>query len=850
MAGERASEGNGPPGSSVGLDAELDQAVGSQAALAYVVLLSGQLANRVFAMRRSSVLIGRGDDADIQVQDGSVSAHHARIIRQGQGFELIDLDSTNGSFVRGQRVKRESLRNADRVTLGNIDLIFLLDRPTTATIRLPDAFNQMPTAPGMGALVPTRMPSMAPRFAVVSPPPVTTTEAEPSLADAVRKVAHAYQFVRERALLIAVFVAVGFLAGLSSLFISPPGVSAVAEVKLLPHMNVMSSPTDERWQNTEQDSGQFVRSAEHSLTSREFVKSELARFGEREPPDTRLRAVAAKLKVEETGEHVFRATYKDTATARPAPLPFLTSMLQHYVQSEVSKSLRELTAKVDFLRDQLKTVEQDLSSIGSERAEFREANADRLPEDSMQTHSSRFDLETRRAELSGQVHQLQAELSAEQEQLRTNRPEAQRKFQYSEAYRQSLNDINRKLTEAYARGLGDAHPDVLQLKGEKQRIEKLASEELHAQTPSLLRESDPNYQLAQSRIDKLQAQLGATRASLSETERSLGAVRHVVKDLPRIEQRLADLNHRQEATQTLHGDLFSKLKQAELRRLAAAARAAAQEQHVAHEGRHRPPPRNHRRLHGDRAPRAQAVVHPDDGRADGDPGRFARQRAPAEDPILMPERHRTLGRKVRVNHAARVRIASLHLFLGAGVGVTLGCVPESQFVWVADLPVVVENAETIAPRDMILVSVKNQPALSGEFAVSDHGDYLQPTLGTIPVAGRTTEAVAADLKARLNGIVVLPDVTVSIAKVASIRVNVVGQVKTPGSYELMRGRGVIPALAAAGWLTEFADRDKIFVIRSERGAIQRIRFRARELTAAEPHSTGFRLKDGDVVVVD
>ena len=66
----------------------------------------------------------------------------------------------------------------------------------------------------------------------------------------------------------------------------------------------------------------------------------------------------------------------------------------------------------------------------------------------------------------------------------------------------------------------------------------------------------------------------------------------------------------------------------------------------------------------------------------------------------------------------------------------------------------------------------------------------------------------------------------------------------------MRGRGVIPALAAAGWLTEFADRDKIFVIRSEAGATQRVRFRARELTAAEPHATGFRLKDGDVVVVD
>jgi len=180
----------------------------------------------------------------------------------------------------------------------------------------------------------------------------------------------------------------------------------------------------------------------------------------------------------------------------------------------------------------------------------------------------------------------------------------------------------------------------------------------------------------------------------------------------------------------------------------------------------------------------------------------------------------------------------------------LGCAEESKFVWVADLPVAAQSPNIIGPRDTILISVRNQTNLSGEFPVSDHGEYLQPTLGPIVVAGKATEAVAADLQVRLNDIVVNPEVTVAIVRSAPIRVNVVGEVKTPGSYELTRGHGLIPALAAAGWLTEFANRDKIFVIRAEAGGTERIRFRARELTAAEPHSTGFRLKDGDVVVVD
>jgi hypothetical protein len=562
MAGEEAPN-NSNPGSSVGLDAELDEAVESQAALAYVVLLSGQQAQRIFTVKRTSVLLGRGDDADIQLPDGSVSQHHARIVRQGKTFDVTDLDSTNGTFIRGKRVTRSTLRNADRITLGTVDLMFLLDRPTNATIQIPDAFARIPVATALpSALVPARLPIISPQYTGL---PAPDPDAGPTLAEVVQKLLSAYQFLRGRAAFIAVFIMVGVAGGMTSLFLSPPGVSAVAEVKLLPHMTLSTTAAEDRWQQSlDPDSPTFVKSAEHALTQRDFIRSELLKFGEPDPVDARIRSVAGKLKVEEIGDHVFRATYKDALSARPAPLPLLSSMVQDYVQAEVSKSLREMSAKVDFLRDQLKSVEKDLSNIGSERAAFREANADRLPEDSQQTHTSRFDLETRRAELSGQVRQLQAELTAEQEQLRTNRPEAQRKFQRSETYRQSLTEINRKLSEAYSRGLGEANPEVQQLKQEQKRLEALASDELQTSTPALSRESDPNYQQAETRIDKLQAQLSATRGSLSDTEHSLGEVRNVVKDLPRIEQRLGDLDHRKDATQLLHGDLFSKLKQAEI----------------------------------------------------------------------------------------------------------------------------------------------------------------------------------------------------------------------------------------------------------------------------------------------
>jgi polysaccharide export outer membrane protein len=184
------------------------------------------------------------------------------------------------------------------------------------------------------------------------------------------------------------------------------------------------------------------------------------------------------------------------------------------------------------------------------------------------------------------------------------------------------------------------------------------------------------------------------------------------------------------------------------------------------------------------------------------------------------------------------------------LSLSAGCGTDRPFVWVQDFPIQNEPQGIIGPRDVILVAVQNQPALSGEFPVGDHGEYLQPTLGTIQVAGRTTDMVVTELQARLKDLLVKPEVTVSIVKIANIRVNVVGEVRTPGTYELTRGRGVIPALAAAGWLTEFSSGDKIFVIRSDGTNVQRIRFKASELTAADPHATGFRLKDGDVVVAE
>jgi hypothetical protein len=557
MAGDRASDSR-EPRLSGSLDEELREAVKSDRALAYLVLFVGDQPQRIHTIRTNSILLGRVDDAQVCIADASVSSHHARIVGTNQAFEIIDLDSTNGTFVNGKRVSRSPLRNADELTVGNVGFMFLLDRPTTATIRLPDRIGRMPPK-RTEALVPT---IVAPSSMESVPP--QEEEAGPSLADMLRKAAGAYAFVRDRSLFIGALGLLGVALGVLSLFVVPPGVSASSEVKLMPHMTLSSSPNEDPWQNSERESGQFVKGAERSLTQPDAVRATLQKLSPQVLPEARVLSVAGHLKVEETGDHMFRVTYKDKANAQPQPQEFLALLLRNYVQSEIARSLRELSAKVNFLHDQLASVEGDVQRVSGERESYREENSDRLPEDASQTHSSRFDLESRRTELSSQLHQLEGELAAAEDQLKANAPEAQRRFQRSESYRQALTDVNRKLSEAYSRGLGESHPEVQALKEEKQRLEVLAKDELQSSSSTLARESDPNYQLAKVNVEKLRAQIGATRTNLGETASSLGQVRRVVRDLPRVEQHLADLDHRQEATMQFHAELFSKLKQAEI----------------------------------------------------------------------------------------------------------------------------------------------------------------------------------------------------------------------------------------------------------------------------------------------
>jgi pSer/pThr/pTyr-binding forkhead associated (FHA) protein len=67
---------------------------------------------------------GRHPDSDIFLDDITVSRRHAEIIRQADGFHLVDAGSLNGTYVNGDRVEEARLSNGDELQIGKFKLVF------------------------------------------------------------------------------------------------------------------------------------------------------------------------------------------------------------------------------------------------------------------------------------------------------------------------------------------------------------------------------------------------------------------------------------------------------------------------------------------------------------------------------------------------------------------------------------------------------------------------------------------------------------------------------------------------------------------------------------------------------
>ncbi|QVL30584.1 GGDEF domain-containing protein [Telmatocola sphagniphila] len=88
---------------------------------------TGPAMGRRYVLRDKPLIIGRGEDCDISIQESSVSRRHARIEPVGEVFYVLDLQSTNGTFINDKQLTESHiLHDGDYLRVGNCIYRFLV----------------------------------------------------------------------------------------------------------------------------------------------------------------------------------------------------------------------------------------------------------------------------------------------------------------------------------------------------------------------------------------------------------------------------------------------------------------------------------------------------------------------------------------------------------------------------------------------------------------------------------------------------------------------------------------------------------------------------------------------------
>jgi hypothetical protein len=75
------------------------------------------------AITGDGLVVGRGAEADLRINDPGISRRHAEFRLDGRQVKVADLGSTNGTLVDGQKVRETTVRDGATVRLGNTDLV-------------------------------------------------------------------------------------------------------------------------------------------------------------------------------------------------------------------------------------------------------------------------------------------------------------------------------------------------------------------------------------------------------------------------------------------------------------------------------------------------------------------------------------------------------------------------------------------------------------------------------------------------------------------------------------------------------------------------------------------------------
>jgi polysaccharide export outer membrane protein len=167
----------------------------------------------------------------------------------------------------------------------------------------------------------------------------------------------------------------------------------------------------------------------------------------------------------------------------------------------------------------------------------------------------------------------------------------------------------------------------------------------------------------------------------------------------------------------------------------------------------------------------------------------------------------------------------------------------------ATVPAPAPEPYRIGPEDVLDISVWNNDALSRVVPVRPDGKISLPLVPDVQAAGLTPVELRDSLRQSLAAYITSSEVSVVVREVHSFKVSVLGEVKSPGRYELKSHATILDAIALAGGFNDYAARGKILIIRQSGGTTLRLPFNYTKFVTRDNGGDCPALKPGDLVVV-
>jgi len=155
----------------------------------------------------------------------------------------------------------------------------------------------------------------------------------------------------------------------------------------------------------------------------------------------------------------------------------------------------------------------------------------------------------------------------------------------------------------------------------------------------------------------------------------------------------------------------------------------------------------------------------------------------------------------------------------------------------------------LGPRDEISVNVWRNDDLKRSLQIDPTGNIQFPLIGEMKASGLTIVQLREKMTSRLSKYIVDPQVDINVTTLKNLKVHVLGEVKSPGTFDWRSGMLAWEGISQAGGFNTDANEKNILLVRSENGKAVIKALNLNDMLKGENLTQDVYLRNGDVIYV-